>query len=62
MDYKLYFGTLLQFFDENEMIEVRMNNQRYRTTALSMMMEDQALHSRHVQKITRNYGNIIVYL
>lgn len=62
MDYKLYFGTLLQMFDENEMIEVRMNNQRYRASALAMMMEDHALHSRHVQKITRNFNNIVVYL
>lgn len=62
MDYKLYFGTLLTMFNNNEMIEVRMNNQRYRASALTMQMEDHALHCRVVKLISRNFDNIVVYL
>lgn len=62
MDYKLYFKTLLMLFDESEFVEVHLNNQIYRATALAILMEDTSLHSRIVRRITRNFNNIVVYL
>lgn len=62
MDYKVHFGTLLRLFNENEMIEVHLNNQIYRTTALQLIMEDKSLRARLVKKITRNFNNIVIYL
>ena len=61
-DYKLYFGTLLTFLSDDELVEVRMGNRKYKQKALVMRMEDVNLHSCHVKLVSRCFDAIVVYL